>query len=185
MAAQAMNKAAISSSSTSNGSATEGIVVNRLEHTDINTIEKIARWYFSEWNTPIDKTLQILSNPVDPDSLAHFVLTERSEVVATVGVRKKVNLQKAHPKYQEYGPWVALLYTAAASRNRGLGKLLLDEIDRFALANSLPELFIYTFTAESLYTRNGWVPIERLDYKGHNTVVMKKKFTSNSNANEG
>ena len=42
----------------------------------------------------------------------------------------------------------------------------------------LPAIYLYTFTAESLYTKCGWKTIDKVSYKGYGTVIMQKEITA-------
>jgi hypothetical protein len=37
----------------------------------------------------------------------------------------------------------------------------------------LPELFLWTSSAEALYLKLGWQPVERTDYCGKRIVIMQ------------
>ena len=152
------------------------ITIRRLEPSNKDYIRIIANWYFEEWNTPIEKTFSRLENQPGEDVLFQLVATKEDQLIATVGLGNKVNLIKVHKRYEHLKPWVALLYTQEADRKQGVGQLLLEEINRQAKAIALKEIYLYTFTAESLYTKCGWKEIDRAQYKGHDTVIMKKQF---------
>jgi GNAT superfamily N-acetyltransferase len=150
------------------------ITITKLDPTDKDLILKIANWYYEEWNTPIEKTIRRLTNQPNGDVLFQLVLAKDNEVVATGGLCNNVNILKVHEKLRKFKPWLALLYTAKDYRNQGLGKMLLEQIERCAKEEKLSKIYLYTFTAESLYRRCGWKQIDRVHYKGHDTVVMEK-----------
>jgi GNAT superfamily N-acetyltransferase len=152
------------------------IKISKLDPTAQELIQKIANWYFNEWNTPIEKTISRLSNQPGHDTIFQLVLALENEVVATGGLCNTVNIYHVHPKLKAYKPWVALLYTQEDYRNRGYGELLLNQIEDSAKEIGLTKIYLYTFTAESLYRRCGWREIDRVSYKGHDTVVMEKKL---------
>lgn len=150
------------------------ITVWQLNSTDLKTIRKIAAWYHSEWDTPVERTIRRLSSQAGEDVLFQLILKKGEEVVATGGVCRKPNILNVHPRLSRYGPWLSAFYTQAGYRGQGLGQQLLTEIERHAREKNLPHLYLYTFTAESLYRRNGWEPVEKVPYKGRETVVMVK-----------
>ena len=80
------------------------------------------------------------------------------------------------PELATFKPWVALLYTDKDYRNQGLGRLLLEQLEHCAQESKLSKIYLYTFTAESLYRRCGWKQIERVVYKDKDTVVMEKEL---------
>ncbi len=69
-----------------------------------------------------------------------------------------------------------LIYTSKGQRQKGLGSLLCKKIDEMAKAIGVKEMFLYTQTAESMYRKLGWSEMERIQYKGEDTVVMHKKY---------
>lgn len=152
------------------------IKIEKLDPSDEDLIQKIAQWYFDEWDTPIEKTVRRLSNQPSQDTLFQLVLSSNQKVVATGGLGNKVNIYKVHPKLKKFSPWIGLLYTQKEYRNKGFGSILLKEIERCAIEKDLKKIYLYTFTAESLYQRLGWKEIERAMYKDHDTAVMEKNL---------
>lgn len=152
------------------------ITVRKLKSAEMDLIVKIAKWYFDEWHTPIDKTIHRLANQPNDDVLFQLVLIKENKLVATGGLCNNVNIFHVHPKFKKFKPWVALLYTDEPYRNQGLGKMLLEKIEQCAKETGLTKIYLYTFTAESLYRRSGWRQVERVQYKNHDTVVMEKEI---------
>ena len=58
--------------------------------------------------------------------------------------------------------------------NKGFGTMLLNQIEHCAKERGLTKIYLYTFTAESLYRRCGWKELDRVMYKDHDTVIMEK-----------
>lgn len=155
------------------------ITIRKLDPSETGLIRKIAKWYFDEWDTPIEKTIRRLASQPGDDVLFQLIMILGNEMVATGGLCHEVNLLKVHPQFNHLKPWVALLYTEKGFRNRGLGKRLLEEIECCAGEMGLSRIFLYTFTAESLYRRCGWRQIGRAPYKGQDTVVMERILNEN------
>lgn len=152
------------------------IKITRLNSEDRDLVGQIADWYFDEWNIPRTTTIDRLANQPNNDVLFQLVLTKDSKPIATGGLYNKVGLLNDHKKFNHFKPWVALLYTEQHNRNQGIGQILLREIEVGAKEMKLSTIYLFTFTAETLYKRAGWAPIERVSYKGHDTVVMEKKI---------
>lgn len=150
------------------------IAIRKLGPNDKNSINQIAHWYFNEWNTPIEKTIQRLSSQPNDDTIFQAALTVNGKLVATGGLCNEVNIYKKHPELNRFKPWVGLLYTQREYRNKGLGQKLLGFIEQFAQEIGLNRIYLYTFTAESFYKSCGWSGIEKVDYKEHDTLVMTK-----------
>src|SRR5690606_7383959 len=97
------------------------IKISKLYPNDKTSIDKIADWYFSEWNTPIKKTIKRLSNQPSYDTIFQEILTIDGELVATGGLCNNVNIYNKLPELKQFKPWIALLYTQPEYRNKGLG----------------------------------------------------------------
>jgi len=153
---------------------TNGVKIQKLDSTKEEGIFKIAKWYNEEWETPIEKTIKRLSNQPNDDVLFQLVLSQGEEIIATGGLCNEVNLLNVHPEFRKLGPWVALLYTDKEHRGNGFGKALLEQIESHASHCEINKIYLYTFTAESLYRRSGWKPIATVRYKNQDTLVMEK-----------
>ncbi|MBD81434.1 MAG: hypothetical protein CL840_21125 [Crocinitomicaceae bacterium] len=154
--------------------------IDKIDSSDEDSILKIADWYQKEWNTPIKQTVDRLSNSQYEGVYFQLVVRKSGKIVATGGLSDNVNLLKVYPEFVKFGPWVALLYTDKEYRNQGIGKALLEQIELNARTCKLDKIYLYTFTAESLYRKSGWKSIERVKYKGHNTVIMEKEIKLNT-----
>ncbi|QHT71650.1 GNAT family N-acetyltransferase [Rhodocytophaga rosea] len=141
---------------------------------DHETIELIAQWYEIQWNIPASVTIKKI-NAFSTNGLERQVimLLENSPV-ATAGIYHHVSLVDKVPRFGMYKHWLALVYTLPAHRNKGLGALVCNYMQDQAKALGIAQLYLFTHTAETLYTRLGWHPIERLELGGKNIAVMKK-----------
>ena len=151
------------------------VTVHKLASTDEQLMEHIADWYLNEWAIPRDRTISRLANHPNDDVLFQLILKEDGVPVATGGLYNNVGLLQKHQIYQKLKPWVALLYTDMGYRSKGFGTKLLDEIQNMAREIIIPKLYLYTFTAEAFYVRNGWAEMDRVKYNGHDTVIMRKE----------
>jgi N-acetylglutamate synthase-like GNAT family acetyltransferase len=52
--------------------------------------------------------------------------------------------------------------------------------DRKARRLKVPRLFLWTSSAEGLYLKLGWQPVERTDYCGTRIVIMENDFTTSN-----
>jgi GNAT superfamily N-acetyltransferase len=73
-------------------------------------------------------------------------------------------------------PWLAALYVAPAFRKQGIGSALVHAIERHARDVGCNELYLYTVTAEGLYTKLGWLVRERFDWHGEKFVLMTREL---------
>ncbi len=71
-------------------------------------------------------------------------------------------------------PWLAGLFVEPAFRGRGYATALIRRVEAFAQAASVPVLWLYTSTAETLYARLGWQRAGTEDERGEPVVLMKR-----------
>ena len=77
---------------------------------------------------------------------------------------------KARP---ELTPWLAGVYVKVEERGRGIASRLVKRIVEEAEALGVPELYLYTDAAQSLYARLGWEVVEEMVYENLPVTVMK------------
>ncbi len=143
---------------------------------DKQSIELIADWYLSEWNIARETTIEQLLNFPSKGVPFQLLMTLNNTPIATGGLYNHVGLLNHEPKFKIHKPWLALVYTTNENRNKGYGALLCEKIQNISKNLDLPEIFLFTHTAESLYKRLNWQPMERLALGGKDIVVMNKKL---------
>lgn len=160
----------------------EELTIERVNPADIELITQIANWYFDEWKIPTEKTIKRISKYKKTGYPFHIVVKKDGKPIATGGLYTDdgMGLPTLMPAYRnKYEPWIALLYTIPEIRGKGLGAILTTIVEELGAELGFNTQYLYTFTAESLYTRLGWEVIERLTYNGNeNTVVMRKVFNN-------
>ncbi len=147
-----------------------------VDPADRKTIELIADWYVSEWNIPKEKTIQKLESFSGDSSQFQALMTLEGVPVSTGGLYHHVGLLDKEPRFSVYKYWLALVYTIPPKRQQGYGALLCNYIYEYAKKLGVPEIFLYTDTAERLYARMGWQVLERIRVGERNIVVMKKQL---------
>lgn len=73
--------------------------------------------------------------------------------------------------------WLGGLFVMPEWRRRGVGSLLMERAMEAAKRLNLEKLFLWTSSAENLYLKLGWRPVERLDYCDSQIVIMEKNLT--------
>ncbi len=71
-------------------------------------------------------------------------------------------------------PWLGGLFVLPEYRRRGIGSLLITRIVAEAEKLGLPCLYLWTPSAERLYTKHGWKLLERVAYHGHTISIMRR-----------
>jgi len=114
-----------------------------------------------------EMTALILAPPVGPKET--FVLFERDQPVGTAGV-----VHGDLDTRPDLSPWLAGVFVRSEFRGRGYATALIRRAEAFAVAASVPVLWLYTWTAEPFYARLGWqrVGVEQED--GHEVVLMQR-----------
>jgi GNAT superfamily N-acetyltransferase len=70
-------------------------------------------------------------------------------------------------------PWLGALLVLPSWRGRGVASLLMRRAVEEAARLKIPNLFLWTSSAEGLYLKLGWRPVERTDYCGKSIVIMQ------------
>jgi GNAT superfamily N-acetyltransferase len=76
-------------------------------------------------------------------------------------------------------PWLAGVFVAPDYRRRGIGSALVKRVVECATQLGVRRLYLYTPSAEQMYSRLGWSAIERTYYHGANVVLMSYDLRSN------
>jgi GNAT superfamily N-acetyltransferase len=149
------------------------IAFQLLQPNDRQTFELIAGWYVSEWNIPVDKTINRLPEITADSSQFQVVMTLNDLPVATGGIYNHVGIVDKEPRFGVYKNWLALVYTIPAHRKKGYGASICHFIQDHAKSLGLDTLHLFTDTAERLYERLGWKAIERVAMGERSVVVME------------
>lgn len=148
-----------------------------VDPNDNDTIRIIAQWYLTEWNIPLNTTIEKIQALSVANNEFQIAITVDDRLVGTGGIYGHVGLLDKEPRLKIHKNWLALVYTIPDCRGKGLGKLLCEEIQSHAQRLGLSEIFLFTHTAESLYKRLGWDELERLFLGGREIVIMKKTLS--------
>lgn len=145
-----------------------------LQPNDSNTIQLIADWYLSEWNIPQEKTIHRLNTIATDHSQLQVIMTLDNVPISTAGLYHHVGLLDKEPRFKIYKDWLAQVYTIPNMRHQGFGALICNYLQDYSKRLGVKEMYLFTDTAEALYTRLGWYPLERLPLGKRNIVVMKR-----------
>ncbi len=136
--------------------------------------ELIAAWYLNEWHIPVQTTIE-KTRKLSADNFEFQVLMMLDKTpIATGGVYNHVGLLDREPRLKIYKNWLALVYTKPEFRGQGFGSILCKHIQDLSKTLELKEIYLFTHTAENLYKRLDWQPLERIALGGKDIVVMRK-----------
>lgn len=136
----------------------------------------VAHWrvdtFFKEPGgyTVEEMTALILAPPVGPSET--FVLFDHDQPVGTAGlVRSDLDTRP------DLTPWLAGVFVQPAFRGRGYATALIRRVEAFAVAASVPVLWLYTSTAEPFYVRLGWQRVGVEQENGNDVVLMRRSLS--------
>ncbi|WP_079702509.1 GNAT family N-acetyltransferase [Daejeonella lutea] len=141
---------------------------------DNENIKLIADWYLSEWNIPVQTTINKTKMLSPANHEFQILMTVNSIPIATGGLYNHVGLLDRESRFKIYKNWLALVYTKPDNRGNGLGALICKRIQSHAKDLGLKDIYLFTHTAENLYKRLAWQKLERLSLGGKDIVIMKK-----------
>lgn len=78
----------------------------------------------------------------------------------------------------ELTPWLASEFVSPATRNQGVGSLLVQRVMQEARAIGVPQLYLFTLDREPFYAQLGWQLVERLIWREREIAVMRVGFGS-------
>jgi GNAT superfamily N-acetyltransferase len=150
--------------------------IKRVTVNDPLWMNQIGDWYYDEWGIENAESVDELKEMPATGVPFQIVVLEKGVPIATGGIRDRVGLIKQKPEMAKYGPWVALLYTVPNLRGQGIGAILCEAIEEIARESGMKQLHLYTKSAETLYLRQGYQPIERLFYRNASWVILEKNI---------
>src|SRR5580704_9005186 len=135
----------------------------------------VATWLIAEFGYPGGRTVEeltarILEPPTGPEE--SFVLFDQDKPVGTASLCHDDLASR-----RDLTPWLAGVFVEPAYRGRGFASLLVRRVEAFASAASVPTLWLYTWTAESLYARLGWERVGLETNKGEQVVLMSRRLS--------
>ena len=72
-------------------------------------------------------------------------------------------------------PWLADVFVIPEARGRGYVRDLLLTFDKACVASGIATAWLYTNTAERIYAKAGWQPVETIDRAGKMPVALMRR----------
>lgn len=134
----------------------------------------VAAWLVAEFRHPGSRTVKelaalILSPPIGPEE--SFVLFDQDKPVGKASLSHDDLTAR-----RDLPPWLAGVFVEPAYHHRGFASALVQRVEAFALAASVPTLWLYRWTAESLYARLGWQRVGLETNNGEEVVLMSRRL---------
>ena len=136
----------------------------------------LAEWAYKEWNIydpsyTKEKALNSFKLKLNYNKLPlTLVAIEETVAVGMISLKSAIS----PTGYADKGPWISSLYVIPGKRGIGLGKILMLEIKKAALALGYNELFLFTSVpqAKTWYENLGWEKITTDLYQNHQIIIM-------------
>ncbi len=143
----------------------------------LDLVPLIARWHWDEWggayaNTSLDAWTAQLATKTRTDGMpCSWVAFVDDEPVGSV----VLELDGVEPR-PELKPDLGGLYVLPQHRSNGIGSALVLACEAGAREFGVSELYLYTESAESLYTRLGWETFELTRFQKQPVAIMRRSL---------
>jgi GNAT superfamily N-acetyltransferase len=136
----------------------------------------VARWYHGQWGylTPSESADTIAAK------LERFMNRDRVPLLV-LGVDGDAPVAAAELKFREMDiypekeHWIGGVFVVPGHRHRGLGARVVERVADIARLLGVQTLHLQTERLDGgLYARLGWSPLEQVNYKGLDVLVMAR-----------
>jgi GNAT superfamily N-acetyltransferase len=141
-----------------------------------NLIPIIANWYFEEWGyltkgKTLDKEIENLQIYLNKDRIPFILLAiDNNELLGAAQL-------KFHEMtiYPDKDHWLGGVYVSKKHRGNGIARKIIQELMLIAKKMHVKTLYLQTQNLNGgLYSRMGWLPIEQVNYRNIDVLVMEK-----------
>lgn len=140
-------------------------------------IPTIAKWYFDQWgdleaDNSLGKTILKLHNYLNRDKIPLLILAFDNH--DTLGVAQlKYHEMKIFPEREH---WIGGIFVPKQHRGKKIGQKLVEEIENLAKSLGVNTLYLQTRKLNGgMYKDLGWIPLEKVEYRGIEVLVMEKR----------
>lgn len=137
----------------------------------------IAEWYFSEWgkNRPertLQTTLASIRDQMCRDRIPlHLIAMKKDDLLGVAQLR--FHEMEIYPEKEH---WLGGVYINPEFRGKGLATILVRKMIELAESFQVETLYLQTVKLDGgIYSKLGWIPEERVTYRGVDVLVMQKK----------
>jgi GNAT superfamily N-acetyltransferase len=139
-----------------------------------SAIDTVASWYFNEWcqdNGSYNKeeVAEKVSASINRDTAPILIIGKVNGVLAG-SAELKIREMDIYPEFEF---WLGGVYVTQQARGQGVASKLVKEIISLAHKIGVKKLYLQTEDLTGgLYLHHGFKPIEQVNYKGINVLVM-------------
>ncbi|MCC5807863.1 MAG: GNAT family N-acetyltransferase [Opitutales bacterium] len=146
----------------------------------------VANWLHGEWGQEVEgsspeKLAEGIVSRVSVDQFPmHVIAIQGNEIVGFGAL--KIRVMKI---YEDREHWLGSLVVPGEHRGKGIGSALINEIVRRGRERGVSLLSLQTEELDGgLYSKLGWKPVEQVNYRGIEVLVMERLLRSNWVAGE-
>ncbi|ASD69713.1 GNAT family N-acetyltransferase [Pseudoalteromonas piscicida] len=136
----------------------------------------IAKWYFDEWGSIVEEASverfeQKLLDYLNESGIPCVIIALDGDKIAGA-VQLKFHEMSI---YTDKEHWIGGVYVDKPYRGNKLASRLVKEAEQLAIKFGVKTLYLQTEHPEGgLYRKLGWQPLENVNYRGVDVVVMSK-----------
>lgn len=143
-----------------------------------NAIPIIASWYFNEWGqmeegNTFEKTQERLHSYLNRDKIPLVVLAEHNDEILGVAQLKYREMDI----YPEKEHWLGGVYVSEKHRGKKIAGKLIEKVVSLAISLDVQVIYLQTENLSGgLYRRLGWHPLEQVNYRDNDVLVMERRI---------
>ncbi len=148
-------------------------IVSTADRPDL--VEVTARWrweaFFRKLGRSFEDVLAVAQRTAaDARTMPRtFVLLHENEPIGTASLAAD-DLEER----PDLTPWLAGVFVVPHARGQGHAARLIATVEQAAAAAGFPVLWLYTNTAERVYARAGWQPVEIVQHNDKAYTLMRR-----------
>ena len=142
-----------------------------------NAIPIVANWYFKEWghlekDNTLNKVTETLHSYLNTGKIPLIILAvEENEIMGAAQLKyREMDI------YPEKEHWLGGVYVSEEHRGKNIAERMIKKVVSIATELGVSMLYLQTEKlGGGLYSRLGWRPIEQVNYRGLDVLVMGKQ----------
>ena len=146
------------------------------ENTEV--IPTLANWYFSEWGhiekgNTLENVTEKLHGYLQIDAIPLIILAiDEGEILGAAQLK-----YREMEIYPEREHWLGGVYVSEKHRGNNIAKKIIVRVISDAKKLGVKTLYLQTENKSGgLYRRLGWIPLEQVNYRGIDVLVMENKI---------
>ena len=142
-------------------------------------VPQVIAWWHTIWadrmGSDMPRLETQLTQSLGTEELpVHLLATDAGRPVGTAALKR----QELADRYPDRQYWLGSVYVTPEYRGARIASQLAERVAALARQRGLPHLYLQTANLDGgLYARLGWRPLERFDYRGEPTLLMRRELT--------